>query len=53
MSGPVTWYSVTYQCGPSDGKMPTFTFRGGPTVNANINVHQQSPITQRQTPARA
>jgi hypothetical protein len=41
MSGPVTWYSVTYQCGPSDGKMPTFTFRGGPTVNANINVHQR------------
>jgi hypothetical protein len=38
--GPVTWYTMTYQCGPSDGKMPTFAFRGGPTVNANINIHQ-------------
>jgi hypothetical protein len=41
MPGPVTWYSMTYQCGPSDGKMPTFALRGGPTVNANINIHQQ------------
>jgi hypothetical protein len=45
LPGPVTWYTMTYQCGPSDGKMPTFAFRGGPTVNANINqnitVHQQ------------
>jgi hypothetical protein len=45
LPGPVTWYGMTYQCGPSDGKMPTFAFRGGPTVNANINqnitVHQQ------------
>lgn len=41
MPGPVTWYAMTYQCGPSDGKMPTFAFKGGPTVNANINIHQQ------------
>jgi hypothetical protein len=39
--GSAIWYSMTYQCGPSDGKMPTFAFRGGPTVNANINIHQQ------------
>jgi hypothetical protein len=39
--GPVTWFTMTYQCGPSDGKMPTFAFRGGPTVNANVNIHQQ------------
>ena len=26
--GPVTWYYMTYQCGPSDGKTPTFPFRG-------------------------
>src|ERR1700733_14429297 len=44
--GPVIWYGMTYQCGPSDGKMPTFAFRvgGGPpptTVNANVNIHQQ------------
>jgi hypothetical protein len=41
MPGPVTWYTMTYQCGPSDGKMPTFAFQGGPTVNANINIRQQ------------
>ena len=28
MTGPVTWYTMTYQCGPSDGKMPTFAFKG-------------------------
>jgi hypothetical protein len=26
--GPVTWYSITYACGPSDGKMPEFKFTG-------------------------
>ena len=26
--GPVTWYYMTYQCGPSDGRTPTFPFRG-------------------------
>lgn len=26
--GPVTWYSMTYQCGPSDGRVPDFPFRG-------------------------
>jgi hypothetical protein len=44
--GPVTWYGMTYQCGPSDGKMPTFASRsgGGPpptTANANVNVQQR------------
>jgi hypothetical protein len=42
--GPVTWYGMTYQCGSSDGKMPTFPFGGAPpptTVNANVNIHQQ------------
>jgi hypothetical protein len=28
LPGPVTWYSLTYQCGPSDGKLPAFAFRG-------------------------
>ena len=27
--GPFTWYSMTYSCGPSDGRMPDFVF-GGP-----------------------
>jgi hypothetical protein len=43
--GSVVWYSMTYQCGPSDGKMPTFAFRDGPAVNTNVNqnitIHQQ------------
>ena len=26
--GPVTWYGMTYQCGKSDGKIPTFPFQG-------------------------
>lgn len=28
MPGPVTWYSMTYQCGKSDGTFPQFPFRG-------------------------
>ncbi|KAB0573375.1 hypothetical protein F7Q93_02470 [Brucella pituitosa] len=26
--GPVTWYRMSVQCGKSDGKMPSFPFRG-------------------------
>jgi hypothetical protein len=26
--GPVTWYAMTYACGPSDGKMPEFKWVG-------------------------
>lgn len=29
MPGPITWYSMTFLCGKSDGKMPRFTFQGG------------------------
>ncbi|MET3901006.1 hypothetical protein ABIB57_004974 [Devosia sp. UYZn731] len=32
--GPVTWYSMTYQCGRSDGSSPRFVFRG-PAYNAS------------------
>jgi hypothetical protein len=28
LPGPVTWYAMTYQCGPSDGKLPGLPFRG-------------------------
>jgi hypothetical protein len=28
MPGPVTWYNLTFICGPSDGKIPTFVFQG-------------------------
>ena len=41
MPGPVTWYNLTYVCGPSDGKMPNFPFRGerfsnSPTLEIRI-----------------
>lgn len=28
MPGPVTWYYMSYQCGPSDGSYPQFAHRG-------------------------
>ena len=28
LPGPVTWYGMTFYCGPSDGEMPAFTFNG-------------------------
>jgi hypothetical protein len=28
LPGPVTWYYMTYQCGRTDGHIPTFPFRG-------------------------
>lgn len=28
MPGPVTWYYMSFQCGPSDGRRPDFPFRG-------------------------
>lgn len=45
MPGPVTWYTLTYQCGLSDGKMPTFAFRGQQFVD--------SPTVVVNTPASA
>ena len=28
LPGPVTWYSMAFLCGKTDGAMPTFSFRG-------------------------
>jgi len=28
LPGPVTWYGMTYSCGPSDGRLPSFEFKG-------------------------
>jgi hypothetical protein len=28
LAGPVTWYGMTYVCGKSDGRLPSFPFRG-------------------------
>lgn len=40
--GPFTWYSMTYQCGRSDGKLPSFAFRGPQYVEpARMNVNVQ------------
>jgi len=41
MPGPITWYNMTFVCGPSDGKMPNFPFRGdrfsnSPTLDIRI-----------------
>jgi hypothetical protein len=43
LPGPVTWYSMTYQCGPSDGKMPTFAFRGQQYVDSPTVVVNTAP----------
>lgn len=42
--GPVTWYYMTYICGPSDGVMPDFKFTGQQYVPA------PAPVIVRQTP---
>lgn len=28
LPGPITWYGMTYACGPSDGKLPEFRLQG-------------------------
>ena len=28
LPGPVTWYGMSYACGPSDGRLADFPFRG-------------------------
>jgi hypothetical protein len=43
MAGPVTWYSLTYQCGASDGKMPAFAFRGQQFVDSPTVVVDSPP----------
>ncbi len=44
MPGPVTWYGMTYACGPSDGKMPDFKFQGQQYVAPQPSA-QQAPTT--------
>jgi hypothetical protein len=38
--GPVTWYSMSYTCGPSDGRLADFPFQG-PRFNPSIRTCQQ------------
>ena len=47
--GPVTWYYMTFACGPSDGVMPDFKFVGQrytpPPPSLNPIVIKQQPST--------
>lgn len=43
MPGPVTWYSMAYVCGPSDGRMPTFAFQGQQYAPAPVVVNPVNP----------
>lgn len=43
MPGPVTWYYMTYVCGPSDGRMPDFAFQGQAYVPPAVIVTQPRP----------
>jgi hypothetical protein len=43
--GPITWYRMTYECGPSDGRMPAFAFRGQSYTPPPIVVNQTTPTT--------
>lgn len=46
--GPSTWYSLTYKCGPSDGKMPDFKFTGQqyiPPTKINVNSSSRPKTT--------
>lgn len=50
MPGPVTWYSMTYACGLSDGKMPDFKFTGEryappPQSSAPVIIKQRPTMT--------
>ena len=45
--GPITWYSMTYACGPSDGKMPDFKFAGQQYTPVDF---APQPLTIRQQP---
>lgn len=42
LPGPVTWYQLTYQCGPSNGRQATFPFRG-PQVGISIPTTPTTP----------
>ncbi|AKS45796.1 hypothetical protein SAMN05444287_0895 [Octadecabacter temperatus] len=44
LPGPVTWYYMNYQCGASDGRTPSFPFRGQQYVPPPIVVNP-APVT--------
>ncbi len=49
--GPVTWYSMTFLCGKSNGQLPAFEFRGPQYKVPSIVVPQNIQTTCIQTGA--
>ena len=43
MPGPVTWYSMTFQCGASDGRMPAFPYRATQVIPVPVASPRPSP----------
>jgi hypothetical protein len=43
--GPVTWFNMTIACGPSDGKMPEFLFKGQQYIPQPMTMPQQRRST--------
>lgn len=51
LPGPVTWYSFTYICGKSDGRMASFPLRGAAPRMPSVQFHapaiaQPQPMTR-------
>ena len=49
LPGPVTWYKMSYQCGRSDGRMPSFPFRGSQYTPPPVVITQPAMPTMRTT----
>jgi hypothetical protein len=46
LPGPVTWYTMSIICGPSDGVMPEFPLRGSEPAMPPANSVQKTQCTQ-------
>ncbi|WP_336742117.1 hypothetical protein [Aureimonas altamirensis] len=49
LPGPVTWYRMSFACGKTDGRMPSFPFRGQNYTPAPVIINQTAPSTPRTT----
>lgn len=47
--GPITWYRMSYSCGATDGRLPTFPFRGQQYTPAPVIYAPQASPTMRTT----
>jgi hypothetical protein len=47
LPGPVTWYSMSYQCGPSDGRLPAFPFGGATMADVMATMPAPAPTPVR------